>query len=138
MPLLAPLVPINYFGKGKDYSLSDDQAEIQEFERQWREWEAEHPDDPTGEIALREFEAIHGEVKTNTNGSVSRKAVRVLQPVISSVEPIARDGEVMEDMASLELEMPKSAILALKRYASFKRVRPRDVVTNLILKHCKF
>lgn len=117
--------PANYFGKGKDYILPDDPDTVAEFERRWREWEAEHPSDPTGDTALAQWEAEHG-------GTKSRSARVPAEIAGGDVEPGDSD-----DMATLKLELPTGHIDKLKRYARFLRRRPRDVLMIWIERHCK-
>lgn len=47
-------VPINYFGKGRNHTLSP--SEIDWYNQEFDRWVTEHPDDPTGEEALAEQE----------------------------------------------------------------------------------
>lgn len=118
----APECPANYFGKGADYQLPDDIKVVAEYERRWRDWESKHPEDPTGEIALREWEARGG--GKGKSSSAPRETMEV-----DAIE----EGETSQ----LKLEMLDSDIRLLKMFASFKRKRPRDVLSTLIRQNCR-
>jgi hypothetical protein len=102
--------PANYFGKGKDYILQPDFAE--EFDRRWKIWEKENPEDPTGEKALAFYESSQ---------STERK------------EETANQGQTekqaLEDTKKFRLELDAQDIERLKAYAKYKRKRPRDIIT---------
>lgn len=113
-----PACPANYFGKGADYVLPDSREEIQDYEEKWRKWMEDHPNDPTGELAIKEWEATTG-----------RKAKLATEP-----KPVGEDLD--EEFATLKLELNPNVIKQLKTYASFCRKRPRDIVARLIKAHC--
>lgn len=119
-PSEPPKCPANYFGKGVDYQLPDDREAVAEYERLWREWETTHPNDPTGEIALKSWESNNGGTK-----------VALASPPVAIVE-----GAQSSETSKLKLEIPDHVIKQLKNFASFKRKRPRDVIIELIQRNC--
>lgn len=109
-----PLVPCNYFGKGENYNLQEDNpTQVAEFERLWKEWEEAHPEDPTGEIALEDY----------------KKRNRLVPEEIITKKSIEQD---LEESSKIHLELPERLILKLKNYARFRRRRPRDIVASWI------
>lgn len=119
-------VPANYFGKGENYNLPDDPEIIREFERRFQEWEAAHPEDPSGELALA-LAKKHNEPAKKIN------------PPTSTGNRPAKEESAEEgiDWAELELTLPPDHITLLKNYAKFKRRRPRDIVMGWISQFCK-
>lgn len=115
-----PKCPANYFGKGVNYVLPDDREAVQEYERLWQEWEAAHPNDPTGEIALKEWSHTTGKKVVFSDGP----------------QPIIQPNDVSAETSKLKLELADSDIRLLKNFASFKRRRPRDVIAELIRTYC--
>lgn len=114
--------PANYFGKGEDYNLPDDVNVIAEYERKWKEWEAAHPEDPTGEIALAD----------------AKKKGNLSTPTITSPnEEVKVKTEDDIDCAELQLLMPVRHIQLLKNYAKFRRRRPRDIIMGWIDMYAK-
>jgi hypothetical protein len=120
-------VPANYFGKGRDYNLSDDPKELQEFERKFKEWEAAHPDDPVGEKALSEYESTRGTSKVKIQS----------RPSVSFTDDDEDDDDNDDSSNKIRLELPSVLIMQLKRYARFHRKRPRDIVMMWIIKYGK-
>lgn len=113
-------VPINYFGKGEDYSLPDDPNIIREFEAKWKEWDSLHPDDPMGEKALAEYKAKN----KNTPEAYRGKEATIQE-------------DASDESNRLKLELPVIVIQRLKDYAKYKRKRPRDIIMMWILEKCK-
>jgi hypothetical protein len=120
--------PANYFGKGKNYTLPDDAEVVREFERRFQEWEREHPEDPTGDLALAKWEAEHSEETPRA------RVPAALREPTGEKEPVVSDDE---DWKELEMILPVRHIEKLKKYASYKRRRPRDIVMLWIETYCK-
>lgn len=114
--------PHNYFGRGVDYTLPDDPVIIREIEDKWAEWEAAHPDDPTGEIAYRNHQ------KGNLLISKRPNLAKSTEGRVTFAEFKTR---------KLRLELPKNEIELLKRYAASERRHPRDIIIRWIHQNCK-
>lgn len=56
MKLEEPKCPLNYFGKGKNYDLPQDQVSQKWFTDEWNKWEEANPEDLDGSKALAEYE----------------------------------------------------------------------------------
>lgn len=138
--------PANYFGKGENYVLPDNADAIREFERRFQEWEVEHPEDPTGDLALAKWKAENtGKPPAVSAPSKPKGAVNLPHittekethlapmPTIPVMPVIPDDAEWVE----LELTLPKVYVDQLKRYAAFMRRRPRDIIILWINKHTK-
>lgn len=122
-----PKCPINYFGKGRDHIISADSSEVAQFEKDWREWEAKNPNDPTGEIALEKWEKEQTQLEP-TSPSATSTASKKAKPF----KPLPEDWTTNK----MRLELDQHSIDKLKKYASFKRRRPRDIVAHLIEQYC--
>lgn len=126
--------PANYFGRGEDFDLPDDAEFLMVFNKQYEEWEREHPDDPTGEEALKKW-------KLERKSMAPSPSLRV--PPTKRTEPAPPPDEESTDLDEdsdgdrLRLSLPDDYIKRLKDYARFKRVRPRDVVMGWIRQHAK-
>lgn len=134
--------PANYFGKGENYILPDNPEEIRDFERQFKDWEAKHPDDPTGEMALKN----HKEVVRTTPKALpaqpvviisERDANKVIFPSVAAKKGVIEDDPEFQN-AELELELPKYLIAQLKAFAKYKSRRPRDIVASWIRLYARF
>ncbi len=130
MPNPEPKCPANYFGKGVNYQLTDDVDEVTEFERLWREWEAANPNDPTGDIALKTWQDYGVAETTPTVAHVTTESMARGSGILTGGK------EFEEDQITLKLSLAVSEVDMLKRYSSFKRRRPRDIIATLIRQHC--
>lgn len=119
-----PRCPINYFGKGENYALPDNKEACAEYERQWKEWEAEHPEDPTGEATLQAWK--------DQTGKESQPLRKVKSMSMEFDGPFSS-----EEICNVRLQLPEQEAKMLKKYASFKRKRPRDIIVALIQTYCK-
>lgn len=135
--------PCTYFGKGSNYILPDDPETIREFEAKWKEWETEHPDDPTGEKALAEYLAANPHTNLDAKtGHVPppRQATQKAATPASfqkkeELEPT--NFEIENETRKLRLELPDEVIEKLKRYARYCRRRPRDIIIGWVEKYCQ-
>lgn len=128
--------PANYFGKGEDYNLKDDPAELEEFNRLFDEYSQANPDDPTGEKALEAFKAqVLLASKTELPPPQKKTPEYVSSPSVVDEPPQPEMISVEEDHESIRLELTASRIIFLKRYSAYRRMRPRDVISFLIDKH---
>lgn len=125
--------PANYFGRGEDFLLPDDAEFLLEFNRQYEEWEREHPDDPTGEHALAKWKAEGKDLTPKPLRPQPTKTHAPTPPPPEESNDLAEDG----DWDRLKLSLPDDYIQKLKDYARFKRVRPRDIVMGWIRQHAK-
>lgn len=116
-----PEVPSNYFGKGDNYILPDDVDEVRKFEDRWKKYEAENPDDPTGELALAKFRNAHP--PTNQPKPPDNPPDRIVLP---------ENFEWKE----IELILPVPYVERFKNFAAAKRRRPRDILMSFIDKYC--
>jgi len=124
-------VPANYFGKGENYNLPDDAETIREFERRFTEWEKAHPDDPTGDIALAAYK------KPLPTALVTTKSTSDSAPTPVSDDVEEEDGEEFEfNDSSVRLRIPSPILLKFKKYARYKRKRPRDILIFWITRFC--
>jgi hypothetical protein len=120
--------PANYFGKGENYILPDDAETVREFERRFQEWERQHPEDPTGELALAKWKEDHFEAPAPSRApSTPRKTTEEKESSDS--------GD--EEWKELELVLPVAHIEKLKNYAKLQRRRPRDIIMLWIERFCK-
>lgn len=117
--------PANYFGKGEDYVLPENADELRTFEHRFAQWEREHPEDPDGSIALAHAK-LNAQPTEEKNVSPSVGPSEVFIP-----------RAVMDESQKLKLELPLAYIEKLKKYASFKRRRPRDIIMAWIDANCK-
>lgn len=130
-----PRTPINYFGKGRDHIISADSSEVAQFEKDWREWEAKNPNDPTGEIALEKWEKEQRQIEIDEESPDNFQQPRTQQKSERSTKPFK---PLPEDWTTnkMRLELDQHSIDKLKKYASFKRRRPRDIIAHLIEQYC--
>lgn len=138
--------PANYFGKGEDYDLPADVDVLREFERQFSEWTAAHPEDPDGSIALAHDKAnpvIERPPKPEPTPTPAPIPIPQPEPVkIQVVVPVVEPLQIsyqcsVADSKKLRLELSVADIIKLRNYALMKRCRPRDVVSVLINTYCK-
>lgn len=137
--------PANYFGKGENYMLPDNPEVIREFERRFQIWEREHPDDPTGDLALAKWKQDNSGKSPVSQPIKPKGAVNLPHITTEEENPITAMPEVpvmpvISDDAvwvELELTIPREYVDQLKRYAAFMRRRPRDIIMLWITKHTK-
>lgn len=136
-----PEVPANYFGKGDDYILPDTISVVQEFERRWKEYEVEHPDDPTGELALAKFRAQPKVDRVETIVVHIPPPEPIIEPV--EVTPLPEEPPIDKivlpknfQWKEIELVMPEQYVERFKSFAAAKRRRPRDILMSFIDKYC--
>lgn len=120
--------PANYFGRGENFVLPDDAAFIKEFEDQWATWEREHPDDPTGELALEAAKKNHIQIAP----SPPRPAPVVIGIAEKNLEYVENDRRIF-----LKLTLPHAHMQKLKNFARLQRRRPRDIIIAWIEKLCR-
>lgn len=131
-----PKCPINYFGKGREHHISeDDIEEVRAYEKAWRDWEKQHPNDPLGEQALADYDAWR---KDNVQLPHVAKTIDERREA-DHLPPSTKERsiEMWSDTAKMKLELPVSVIAMLRKYSAMHRMRPRDVVTALIQRNCK-
>lgn len=117
--------PVNYFGKGEHWELPPDEAVQKEFTQRFLEYEVEHPDDPTGEIAFAEYKRKYPFTGKTIPSIVEQKTFAY------APEPVEPYSE------NLRLQIPPSKLQTLKNYAHYRRRRPRDILIEWIDKYCK-
>lgn len=151
-------VPANYFGKGEMYFMQEDSEEMQEFIRKFDEYVVNHPDDPTGEQALADYNEkcrkerlfvspraalqkpassfVEGDPDVYVQGPIP---YRIPHPRLEALEKvsISVDADGDEVWKEIKLIIPEGYYVMLKNYAAVKRRRPRDVVMKWINEHCK-
>lgn len=141
--MIEPKVPINYFGRGENYALPDNFAVIKDFEEKFREWEREHPDDPTGEITLQAWRDSHAKPailevpKIIPLPEKQESIATILPPVVTETPVIENEIPDELDYDTLKLTLPIPLLDKLKKYSKLKKKRPRDIVSFWILHHCK-
>ena len=137
-----PKCPANYFGKGEDYILTDNADEIKEFEENWKEWEVNNPNDPTGEIALQ----IWKDSKKKTRAFVTapppiatKEEKEILQKpiIVHTRKPLPT--QVIEEFKNvdLQLKLPNYLVEQFKTFCRDQKRRPRDIMIYWIKLHAR-
>lgn len=125
--------PANYFGKGEGWELPDDPKIVEEFTKRFLEWEAAHPEDPTGDLALAAFNIRHPAPTEKVKGKRDVEGQLIVGPTLTIIQgPVDEPNE-----CNLRLQLPASKLQTLKNYAHYKRRRPRDIIIDWINKNCK-
>lgn len=148
-------VPANYFGKGELYILKEDSDEMAEFVRRFDLYAEAHPNDPTGEEALRlHLAATKNPVSVYLQPIPAPPPPEALPfvelqdyrktppPVHPPIDPKEKEiipqtpFNITEEWEELKLKIPIGYYNNLKNYAKWKRRRPRDVVMKWIRDYC--
>lgn len=121
-----PKCPVTYFGKGENWNLT--QATLEEakwFNDEFDKWVTDHPEDPTGELALESYKLeIAGHTPEPTPKQYSNGEVSQAEQTRHEVEDLG--------WSELRLTLPQEDIERLKNYSRKMRRRPRDVIQQLI------
>ncbi len=124
--------PANYFGKGANYILPDNEEEVRAFEQLFDKWVTDHPDDPTGELALAtEKKNNKSDYGWNPGYALEIGSKGIANPVDPRDLPPDKI-EINGETTQLTLELPKEFIKKLKRIAIHKKRRPRDIIMSYI------